>query len=193
VAAPQPTRFEEIMPDKRPTRDAPGRAPWVTAGVLAAVAAALLVLLLVVVRPAADKHRETAGENAFSASEGAAMTAARVEAVNLLTYSRKSFDADFARALAGTTGQLKSDLAKDKDTTLKSLTDNKFDIKAEITDVALEGSDGAKGVQVLLVANGFRVDDTGTSSVAVPKRVQLTMVEVGGKWLATDLQGVDLA
>ena len=46
---------------------------------------------------------------------------------------------------------------------------------------------------MLLVANGYRVDDKGTTSAAIPKRIELTMVKVGGKWLASDLQGIDLS
>lgn len=165
-------------------------APWITAAVLAAVAVILLVLLFVVVRPAADRHNRDTG--AFSSAESTAMKAAATEMVNLLTFSRKSFAADYQRALSGTTGQLHSDLAKDQANTLKQLTTNKLDIKADVTDVALETNAGSKGMLVLLIANGYRVADSGIPSPAVPKRVQLTMVNVKGKWLATDLQGIDL-
>jgi hypothetical protein len=162
------------------------------AGVLAAVAVVLTVLLFVVVYPARNNHKDS-GDASFTSSEQGALSAATTQTINMLTYSRKTFTADFARALAGTTGQLKSDLQKDKANTLSQLTANKFDIKATVTDTALESGDSQKGYLVLLVANGYRVDDKGALSVAIPKRIQLTMVKVGGKWLASDLQGIDLS
>jgi Mce-associated membrane protein len=169
------------------------RPPWILAGVLAVVAVVLTVLLFVVVYPARDDHKDSSDASAFNSTEQAAVSAATTQTINMLTYSRKSFDADFARALAGASGQLKSDLQKDKANTLKQLTTNKFDIKAQITDTALESGSASKGYLVLLVANGYRVDDAGTSSAAIPKRIELTMVKVGGKWLASDPQGIDLS
>jgi hypothetical protein len=174
-------------------REPLARPPWVAAGVLAVVAAVLAVLLFVVVYPARDRHEKAAPAAAFSSGEQAALKAAAVQTVNLRTYSRARFDADFARALAGVTGQLKSDLQKDKATTLVQLTKNKFDNKATVSDVALEGGSPVKGLLVLVVASGYRVDDTGKTSAAIPKRIQLTMVHSGSKWLASDLQGIDLS
>jgi hypothetical protein len=169
------------------------RVPWTAAAVLAVVAAALAVVLFVVVYPARDRHRAAGPASRFTSSEQAALKAASVQTVNLLTYSRAHFDADFARALAGVTGKLKSDLEADKAKTLQQLTANKFDIKATVSDVALEGGTPSKGLLVLVVASGYRVDDSGTSSAAVPKRIELTMVQRGGSWLASDLQGIDLS
>lgn len=169
------------------------RAPWLTAAVLAIVAAALAVVLFVVVYPARDRHQNAGPAAGFTADEQAALKAASVQTVNLLTYSRAHFDADFARAMAGVTGQLKSDLEADKAKTLQQLTANKFDIKATVSDVALEGGSVSKGLLVLVVASGYRVDDKGTTSAAVPKRIELTMVRSHGTWLASNLQGIDLA
>ena len=129
----------------------------------------------------------------ISSPAKASTALARTSGFADFSLSRSNFDADFNRAIAGTTGQLKSDLQKDKASTLSQLTANKFDIKAQVTDTALESGDAKRGYLVILVANGFRVDDTGTTSAAIPKRIQLTMIEVGGKWLASDLQGVDLS
>jgi hypothetical protein len=169
------------------------RAPWVAATALATALVVLLVLLFVLVYPARDRHRNASSAAAFTSTEQAAIRAAATETVNLLTYARKTFDADYGRAVAGTTGQLKSDMTKDKATTQQSLTTNKFDIKATVTDSALESGSAAKGYLVLLVSNGFRVDDNGQSSAAIPKRIELTMVRVGSKWLASNLVGIDLS
>ncbi|MGH8961192.1 MAG: hypothetical protein ACRDWT_08285 [Jatrophihabitantaceae bacterium] len=168
------------------------RPPWIVAAVLAVLAVVLAALLFAVVYPARHRHKDSAAAQ-FSSSEQAALSAATTQTINMLTYARKSFDTDFARALAGATGQLRSDLQKDKASTLTQLTTNKFDIKAQVTDTALESGDAAKGYLVLLVANGYRIDANGKQSAAIPKRIELTMVRVGGKWLASDLQGIDLS
>jgi Mce-associated membrane protein len=169
-----------------------GRAAWIAAALAAVVAAALAVVLFVVVYPARSDHSSSAGTRALSADEQAAMKAASVQMVNLLSYTRPDFDADFARALAGTTGQLHDDLAKDKDNTLAQLKASKFDTKGTVSDVAVESGTPAKGLLVLVVAEGFKIDDKGQSSVGLPQRVELTMVRKDGKWLATDLKGLNL-
>ena len=171
------------------TRAALARPPWLVAGILAVVAAALGVTVFAVL-PGSKEHRQNSvGNSSLSGQERAAMQAARIETVNLLTYARKSFDADWARAMAGATGQLKSDLQTDKATTQQNLTKNKFDVTATVTDVGLVGGDTRSGFQVLVVASGHRVDDSGTPSAAIPSRIQLTMTKAAGKWLASDLVG----
>lgn len=166
------------------------RPPWLVAGVLALVAAALAVVVFAYL-PTARKHREqTVGNSALSSVERAAKAAAAAETTNLLTYARKTFDADWSRALAGATGQLKSDLQQDKKTTLDQLTKGKFDVTATVTDSAVVGGDVKHGIQILVVASGHRTDDPGS---AIPSRLQLTMKLVGGKWLAADLQGIGLS
>lgn len=175
-----------------PSRPA-GRGAWAGAAIALVLAAALAVVLFAVAFPARSDARNSAGERALSADERAAMKAASVQMVNLLTYTRKNFDADFARALAGTTGQLHADLAKDKADTLGQLNQSKFDTKGTVTDVALESGGNAKsGLLVLVVAEGYKIDDSGRSSAGLPQRVELTMVEKGGRWLASDLKGLNL-
>ncbi len=169
------------------------RPSWLVTGALVLALAALAVTAFVLL-PSAKQHRDqSVGNTALSSDERAAMGAASAETVNLLTYARKSFDADWARAMAGATGQLKSDLQADKAKTLQQLTKNHFDVNATVTDVAVSGGDAKQGIQVLVVASGHRVSDNGTPSAAVASRIQLTMKHVGGKWLASDLQGVELS
>ena len=169
-----------------------GRAAWIAAAVAAVVAAALAVVLFVVVYPARSDHQRTAGSRAFSADEQAAMKAASVQMVNLLSYSRAHFESDFARALAGTTGQLRTDLSSDKAKTLSQLDASKFDTSGTVSDVALEGGDTSKGLLVLVVAQGYKTDDKGQKSAGLPQRVELTMVLQHGKWLASNLQALNL-
>ena len=168
------------------------RAPLMTAAVLFAVAIALGVVLFVVAYPARSDHRKS-GVQIFSATERAAMSAASTDAVNILTYSRSNFAADYERALDGTTGGLRSDLDKERTPTLNKMTTGKFDLKATLSDTGLEGGTAAAGYQVLVVVSGFTVDDTGKASAALVNRLELTMVDVSGKWLANNLKSVSLA
>ncbi|MEO6885070.1 MAG: hypothetical protein ABI232_02130 [Jatrophihabitantaceae bacterium] len=173
-------------PKPDPTPRAGNNAPWLIAVVAAVVAVALAVVLFAFIRPDSNKHHEN-GNPGFTADESAAMTAASVEAVNILTYTRKSFDADYQRALDGTTGALTSDLQGLKATTLSQMNSKKVDLKADVTDVALETS-SEQGMVVLVVANGFTVTDAGVAAPTGVQRVSLTLVNVKGKWLANDIK-----
>ncbi|HEY3736674.1 MAG TPA: hypothetical protein VGL26_04460 [Jatrophihabitans sp.] len=153
--------------------------------------AALAVLLFAVVLPGhADRAR--AARQAFSPDQRAAMSAATVEAVNLLSYSRSHFDSDFSRALAGTTGDLKKDLTGEKSVTLQALKKNKIDLTADTQAAALvpapAGKQAASSVQVLVVVTGSTVDDSGKATPTKVERVAMTMVRSGSKWLASGIQ-----
>ena len=167
------------------------RAPLTTAAVLFAVAIALGIVLFVVAYPARSDHRKT-GVQIFSATEQAAMSAASTVSINILSYSRATFAADYQRALDGTSGQLRSDMDKERTPTLNQMTSGKFDLKATVSDVGLEGGTAGAGYQVLVVVSGYKVDDTGKASASVVNRLELTMVNVGGKWLASNLKSIAL-
>ena len=79
-------------------------APWIVAAVAGAVFVALLVVYYVVLVPYRKDH--TTGQ--FTSAEKSAVTAASTETANLLSFRRAQFDADYARALRGTTGSLRS-------------------------------------------------------------------------------------
>ncbi|PZS34114.1 MAG: hypothetical protein DLM58_06300 [Pseudonocardiales bacterium] len=168
------------------TRHRSGTAPWITAGVLGVLAIVLAVALTVFIVP---NRGDSPG--ALSGSEKQAVTAARQELINILTYSRKTFEADYTRTLGGATGPLKDDLAKKKTLTLQTLTKSKFDLKGTVSAAAFEQRVGNTTV-VLLSATGYTVGDNG---VPVPKsidRFELTMTKVNGKWLVSDFRNVGL-
>ncbi len=164
------------------------RTPWFAAAVLGVVAVGLAVLLVVGLLP--DRKDKAAG---LTADQQAAMSAASQQVVNLLTYTRKHFDADFQRALSGMTGQLLSDQQKLKDKTLQAMTKNKIDLKGEVSEVAYEGSDDSGNVQVLVSATGYQVGDNGTPVPATYARFELTMQHQHGAWLAANLQNVGIS
>ena len=68
------------------TRHRSAFAPWVTAGALGVLAIALAVALAVFIVP--DRGMVSGG---LSSSERSAVSAAKQELINVLTYSRKTF------------------------------------------------------------------------------------------------------
>jgi Mce-associated membrane protein len=168
------------------TRDRSAAAPWLTAGVLGVLAIALALALVVFIVP---NRGHVKGQ--LTSTEKGAVTAAKQELINILTYSRKTFDADYARALNGATGSLRDDLAKKKALTLQALNAGKIDLRGKVTAAAFAEQSGGNSV-VLLSATGYTV---GADGVPVPKsidRFQLTMVKVKGKWLMSDFRNVGL-
>jgi Mce-associated membrane protein len=171
---------------------AQGNAPWVVAGVLVLVVA-LLTIALVHTNSVADDNTAKAGSQyAPTRDQQVAVQAGATEAANLLTFSRKNFETDFARALNGATGSLKKDLAGRKATTLSAMKKGKFDLTAKVVESAFESEQSGK-VQLLVTINGANVDDKGQNSAAAPQRLELTMVRSGDKWLASNLVSVGIS
>ena len=120
------------------------------------------------------------------------MSAAGTEIVNLQSYRRASFDADYQRALDGTTGALHSDIAAKKQDTKDALTKGKFDTSAKLVSKALgdtvnSGKDHC--YVVLVVVSGYR---SNLPSVPVQSTLAVTVLNIGGKWLASDVQSVGI-
>jgi hypothetical protein len=171
---------------------AQGNAPWVVAGVLVLVVAVLTVLLVHTYSVRDDNNRNAGLQNGPTSDQQAAVQAAASEAANLTTFSRKNFTADFARALNGATGALKSDVTKNKTKTLQAMTQGKFDLVSKVVVSAFESAT-ANQVLVLVTLNGTHKFDTGQTSIASPQRLELTMVRSGTAWLAKDLFKVGLS
>jgi Mce-associated membrane protein len=179
----------ETMTD---TAVASDRRPWIVAAVLGAIAVALVVVLLAAILPQRHHDRSRPVVNgAITATEQRAMDAASQEVANLLTYARKTFDADYARTLAGATGPLASDLTKNKATLLSQMKTGKFDLQGTVTGTAFEQQSGATAL-ILVSAQGYKLPDGAQKTLSSTARFELTMNEVNGKWLASDLQSVGL-
>jgi Mce-associated membrane protein len=173
------------------TRRSGGRGALVTAVVFGVVAIALAAVLVVFHLPSRHGRVQPASAGALTGTEQTAMTAASQEVVNLLTYTRKSFDSDFTRALNGMTGSLRTDQTKAKASTLAAMNKGKFDLKGEVTATALEQNSG-KTMTVLISATGYQVPASGTPNPVTYARFEITVTKSGDKWLASDLQSVGL-
>jgi hypothetical protein len=119
------------------------------------------------------------------------MVAAGTEAANQLSYSRKNFQADFARAVAGATGKLRSDIESQKDTIQNTMTQGKFDLSAKVQHTALVGpTDRGKGYVVLVTVYGY----TSTQlDLPLPENLSITVLKVHGKWLASDSTSIGVS
>jgi hypothetical protein len=167
------------------------RRPWLVAVVCAIVATGLAVTLIAFHLPSRHDRQHATAAGALTNTEQLATQAAAQEVVDLLTYTRASFNADFQRALNGMSGALQSDQAKDKAATLAAMTKGKFDLKGQVTQTALESSTPTTAL-VLVSATGYQVPASGTPTPTTYARFEVTMTEVKGTWLATNLSSVGL-
>jgi Mce-associated membrane protein len=169
------------------------RLPWVVAAVLAVIAVALGAVILFVIHPDKQDKQKLAAATGLTALQQQAIDAASKQAVNLTTYSRATFDADYARTVAGSTGALKADLSDStrKSTLLKQMQSGKFDLQGSVSSAAFEAESGGK-YSVLVLTQSYQVLSNGQKTAATPNRFQLTMLRIDGKWLASDLLSVGL-
>jgi hypothetical protein len=169
------------------------RGRWITAAVLGAVAVALAVVIVFPLSHARHHRHRLQSQVGLSTVEQAAVTAADQQVLNMLTYRRKTFDADYARTVAGASGPLASDLNKSSNKTalLQKMTQGKFDLQGQITASAFEESSGTT-YNVLVSASGYQVPDGGQRTLSSTARFEVTMTRAGTKWLASNLQSVGL-
>lgn len=174
---------------------APQRAsatPWIIAGVAGVVLAALIVVYFAFLVPDKNSQDDPASAaGALSTTERQAVVAAGIETANLLTFRRAHFAEDFRRALDGTTGQLKKDVTGKRSVTLKAMTLGKFDLGADITNQALEAPAQGKttGYLVLVTLNAYR---STTKTQPLQQNLEVTVLKVKDKWLASDVQNIGL-
>ena len=172
------------MSDSRRTAER-SWAPWLTAVIAAVVFVAAIIVYYAPLSNA--KSNNSVGD--LTSDEKAAVAAATTETVNLLSYRRAHFDADYARAVAGASGSLKKDIAADKATTLSTLTKGKFDLSARVTHEAFAGPTGTgkSSYLVLVSINGYK---STTPDVPTQQNLQVTVGKSNGKWLVSAVQNV---
>jgi hypothetical protein len=162
------------------------RRAWLTTGVLGLfvlVLAAGLVVLLVV-----RNHHAHPG---LDSREQSAVDAASREMINLQTFRLAHFDADFDRASDGLTGDLLKTLNAKKASLRAGLKNSKQDTVAAVTQAGFKEGKGGNAV-VLMTMNNYRVDAKGKKTLFSSGRFEVSVSEVGGRWLASDLTSVGL-
>lgn len=167
------------MPDARRA----SAAPWIATGAaLVAMIAAILAYVLV------GNDTKAAQRHVFTSEEHAAGT----ETANLLSFRRAHFEADFARALNGATGSIKTDIEGKKATTLKTLTAGKFDLTADVLHIALVGPAEGKGTGyvVLVSLNGYR---STQKDLPTQQNLRVSVEKKSGKWLVSDVQNIGVS
>jgi hypothetical protein len=192
------------MPATEPATDpvagAPraSRAPWITATVAGLVLVGLIVTYLAFLRGdihdadrqrAANRHLVVGDLNA---EESRAVDAAATEMLNLVSFRRANFEADWQRALDGVTGAVRSDVAKKKQLTLNAMTKGKFDLDGRVTHKALEGPVGSgkkRGYTVLVTIEGYR---STAPDAALQQNFEVTVVRSGNRWLASAVSNIGI-
>lgn len=152
------------------------------AGVLVLALAALAALGVVVTR--------VRGAGAVETARDQALAAAQDRAVDVLSYDYRHLDRDFARARADLTGGFAKDYAA---TTSKLVRPGarqyKVVVRAEVAAASVVSA-GRHRVVVLLFVN----QTTTSTRLDGPKvdlnRVRLTMTDVHGRWLVSDVQAL---
>lgn len=165
--------------------------PWIVAAALGAVAIALGAVVLFVIHPDRSDKQKLGRATGLTALQQQAMDAGRTEALNLTTYSRKAFAADYARALSGATGDLAKDLnsTPKRDQLLANMNSGKFDLSGQVVNTALEAQAGDQ-FSVLVLTLGYKVPDTGPKVQSSRSRFEMTIVRQGGKWLVSSLKDI---
>jgi len=179
----------ETMTDPR-SSDA---RPWLVAAVLGVVAVALGAVILFVIHPQRDDREKHARSSGLTFAQRQAVQTATTEALNLTTYTRKTFDADYARSVALATGGLAKDLADNqkKSALLSQMQAGKFDLQGQVLNAAFEQQSG-NTYGVLIVVSGFQVPDGGTKTQNSHNRWEMSVQLVGTKWLVSNVQNVGL-
>lgn len=114
----------------------------------------------------------------------AAVTAAGHEVVNLLSYRRAEFAADFARALAGLTGPLRAQQAQRRPALLAGMTRTGTDYAGQVRAIAVESASGSS-VLVVVCATGYSTVG-GARPQSGTERFEVGVQYMGGRWLVTE-------
>lgn len=174
------------------------RAPWIVATVAGLVLVGLIVTYLAFLRgDIHDADRQRAANRHLvlgdlNAEETRAVDAGATEMLNLVSFRRAHFEADWNRALAGVTGAVRSDVDKKKQLTLNAMNKGKFDLDGRVTHKALEGPVGSgkkRGYTVLVTIEGFR---STAPDATLQQNFEVTVVRQGQRFLASEVHNIGI-
>lgn len=155
----------------------------VTALVLAGLVAAAVLLGV------RDHNRREDGTVSGSAPavDQTVLAAARGEAVALTSLGYQTASTDLDRVLSGATGALRTQFDKEKAQLPGTLAKTKAVSQGTVLSSALSSLSGSKATVMVAVDATVSGSDTGKTGVLKHYRFILTMQDVGGRWLASNV------
>ena len=115
----------------------------------------------------------------------AAVIAGAREVVNLLSYARATFDADFARAIDGLTGPLRAQQVQLRAGLEQSMNQSQTDYAGEVRSVGVEGASGSS-VLLLVCATGYSLQPGSGPPKSGTERFEVGLEFVKGRWLVSE-------
>jgi hypothetical protein len=115
----------------------------------------------------------------------AAVTAGAREVVNLLSYTRASFDADYNRALDGLTGPLRTQQEQRRAGLEQSMNQTQTDYAGQVRSVGVESASGTS-VLLLVCATGYAEQARSAHPVSGTERFEVGVQYVGRRWLVNE-------
>lgn len=152
--------------------------PWILAAALIAGSAVVAVL----------GHR-LHQENLQQQRDQQVLAAARQEALNFISLDYRHFDQDSKNVLAGATGDFKQQFSDESATLQSVVTANRAVSSGQVLQAGVVTS-GAASARVLVVADSTVVNTAAPSGQVRNYRLQMDLVEQGGRWLTSGIEFV---
>jgi Mce-associated membrane protein len=180
-------------------RAAPPPAAGLPAGRLSLALVAALSVLVVVLAGTAGylatvRHRVGVFVSAYEQTtsvRGTVLTAAKQAAVNMVSQSYHTIDADLDRMSRGATGALAADLAKSRGKAKAAIVKYQIVSIGRAFDAGLVQLSGDHAT-VLVIVDNTVTNNVRNTTATQRHRFQLDLARVGGRWLVDNLTAIDL-
>jgi Mce-associated membrane protein len=169
-----------------PVSPRPGGA---TLLVLTSLVLVALVVAAVLLGIRDHRRRENTDVTAGGASSAqqSALAAARGEAVALTTLDYQTAETDLNRVLAGATGPLRTQFEQEKNQLPATLAKTKSVSRGTVLSSALSSMSATRAQALVAVDATVSGSDTSATGVLKHYRMVVTLQQVDGKWLASDV------
>lgn len=164
-----------------------GRTGWLRLLVVLVVLAALVAGAVVTGLRYENRRDKVNRQRAAIPAQQAVLAAARAEGVALTTISYQTARADLARILAGATGSLRTQFAKQEAQLPSVLARTKSVSKGTALSSALASLAGDQARALVAIDANVSGTDTGSGGVLKHYRMVMTLRRVDGKWLASEV------
>ncbi|MET7512723.1 hypothetical protein ABZS88_04465 [Streptomyces sp. NPDC005480] len=117
------------------------------------------------------------------------LAAARQSALNFTSLDYRHYDRDSANVLAGATGDFRKQFAAQTEQLTKLVAENKSVSEGQVLEAGIVRSD-ERSARVLVVADSKVTNTAAPKGEARTYRLQLDLVQRGGRWLTSDVEFV---